>query len=57
MNEIKLIPCYNCGQKMRICFTGRKWMITCDNDDCPTRNVYGKTAEEVSNKWNGNLIK
>lgn len=53
MKDIVLKKCHNCKQEMRLCFTGRKWKITCDTEDCPTRDCYGKSIEEVIEKWNG----
>lgn len=48
----ELLPCYVCGEKVRLCYTGKLWKITCDTEDCSCRDCYGKTSEIVCNKWN-----
>lgn len=57
MDAVSLRRCPHCREEMRICFTGRKWKITCDTPDCPTRDCYGKSIEEVTEKWQGKPFK
>lgn len=46
----ELLPC-RCGYTPRICYTGRKWLITCDTEDCAARK-FGNTKEGLIEAWN-----
>lgn len=54
--DVKLKNC-QCGEVPRLCYTGIVWKITCDNDDCPQRDVYGKTKEDTIDKYNYGRIR
>ena len=41
------MKCPQCGEELRICFTGKVWKSTCDTEDCPRRDVYDKSKEKL----------
>jgi hypothetical protein len=53
-NLVELKPCYH-GIPDYAYVTRcdkNKWKAGCDHEDCPKRDVYGKTKQEAVEKWN-----
>ena len=52
----KQIPCFHYGKDCSRLFQYKpnRWMVTCDNEDCPcnAHPTSGKTAEIAVSKWN-----